>query len=51
MILNTINRAGAEGTADDICKVLKQSATASGLSHEVKFSAKKPRRRDLPRKP
>ena len=48
MILQTIDRAEAEGditpdvvskVSDDICKVLKQSATASGLSHEVKVSA------------
>ena len=35
----------------DICKVLKKSATASGLSHEVKVSAKKSRRRALTHKP
>ena len=55
-----MDRAEAEGNitadvvskiSDDICKVLKQSATASGLSHEVKVSAKKPRRRALPHKP
>ena len=55
-----MDRAEAEGNitadvvskvSDDICKVLKQSATASGPSHEVKVSAKKPRRRALPHKP
>ena len=60
LILHTMDRAEAEGNitadvvskvSDDICKVLKQSATASGLSHEVKVSAKKPRRRALPHKP
>ena len=60
LILHTMDRAEAEGNitadvvskvSDDICKVLKQSATASGLSHEVKVSAKKPRRRALPYKP
>ena len=53
LILHTMDRAEAEGNkvSDDICKVLKQFATASGLSHEVKVSAKKPRRRALPHKP